>query len=169
MYHRTAQSKTGSYSSLLRGRRPFARAELRGSAEYPTINGTVEFYSTPMGVVVSAEVRDLPYDKDSPCSPQIYGFHIHNAGKCTGTVEEPFSEAGSHFSKSNCPHPSHSGDLPPLFGNQGYAWCAFLTGRFSPEDIMGRSVIVHSAPDDLKSDPSGSSGKRIACGVIVGA
>ena len=169
MYHRTNNSAKGAYSNLLCGRRPFASAALRGSSEYPEIKGTVDFFSTPAGVVVSAEVWGLPYNPEDRCASQIYGFHIHNAGRCTGSAEEPFADAGSHFDKSGCPHPAHSGDMPPLFGNKGYAWSAFLTDRLSPEDVMGRSVIVHSDADDFRTDPSGNFGRRIACGIIVGA
>lgn len=168
MYYRTNNNGAQTYSSLLSGRRPFARAELKGSSEYPAIVGTVDFFATPLGVVVSTQVSGLPYDSEAPCAPQIYGFHIHNAGKCTGTAQEPFSDAGAHYDKRGCTHPSHSGDLPPLFGNQGYAWGAVLTDRFFPEDIMGRSVIVHSEADDMRTDPAGNSGRRIACGIIMG-
>ena len=80
---------------------------------------------------------------------------------------EPFSDAGGHYSKVSAGHPFHSGDLPPLFGNDGYAWYAVLTDRFSIEDIIGRTVIIHADPDDFTSQPSGKSGKRIACGVVL--
>ncbi len=167
MYYRTERRRTGAYSNLLCGRRPFARADIKGAAEYPALRGVVEFFSTPAGVVVSAEISGLPYNAEEKCAPQIYGFHIHNAGKCTGSADEPFSDAGSHLNLEDCPHPAHSGDMPNLFGNHGYAWSAYLTDRFSPEDIMGRAVIIHSDADDMHTDPSGNSGKRIACGVIV--
>ncbi|MBQ8141287.1 MAG: superoxide dismutase family protein [Clostridia bacterium] len=167
MYHRTTGNRTGAYSYLICGRRPFARAELKGSYEYPAINGTVDFFATPAGIVVSSEVFNLPYDEEKPCSSQIYGFHIHKVGKCTGG-EEPFSDAGEHFDKDDCQHPYHSGDLPPLFGNHGYAWSAVLSDRFSPEDVVGRSVIVHLHADDMHTAPSGNSGRRIACGIIMG-
>ena len=168
MYYRSNNNR-GAYSGLLCVRRPFATAKLAGAPQHPDIRGTVDFFATPTGVVVSAEVSGLPYDSEKKCRSQIYGFHIHNAGRCTGTAEQPFEDAGAHFDKNGCPHPAHSGDLPPLFGNRGYAWCAFLTDRISPEDVMGRSVIIHSDADDFTTDPSGNSGARIACGIIVGA
>ena len=167
MYYRGSTSNKGVYSKLLSGRSPFAKAELSGSMKYPKIKGMVEFFSTPMGVVVCTDVSGLPYDKDTPGSSQIYGMHIHNTGKCTGSTEEPFSDAGAHFDKSGSEHPYHSGDLPPLFGNDGYAWGAVLTNRFAPEDIMGRSVIIHRDADDMKTQPAGASGERIACGIIT--
>ena len=167
MYHRGSAQNAGVYSRLLGGRRPFARAALSGSALYPQVRGSVEFYATPIGVVVCTEISGLPYEAGMPCSSQIYGMHIHNTGTCTGGVDEPFSDAGAHFDKGMCEHPYHAGDLPTLFGNEGYAWSAVLTNRFSPEDIMGRSVIVHRDADDMKTQPSGASGERIACGIIT--
>ena len=74
--------------------------------------------------------------------------------------------AGKHFDKDNCPHPFHSGDLPPLFGNNGKAVSIFLTNRFSVDEIIGRIMIIHGSPDDFTTQPSGNSGMKIACGVI---
>lgn len=167
MYYRSGESRGGAYAKLLSGRSPFAKAELSGSLKYPDIKGTVEFFSTPMGVVVCTDVFGLPYDKESPRTSQIYGIHIHNTGKCTGSADEPFSDAGAHFDMTDGEHPYHSGDLPPLFGNNGYAWGAVLTNRFSPEDIMGRSVIIHRDADDMRTQPAGASGERVACGIIT--
>lgn len=42
----------------------------------------------------------------------------------------------------------------------------FFTGRFFPEDVAGRTVVIHEMPDDFRSQPSGDSGARIACGKI---
>ena len=72
----------------------------------------------------------------------------------------------SHYDPDGCEHPCHAGDLPPLFGNDGYALSLFLTNRFSVEEVTGRVVIIHSHPDDLTTGPSGNSGEKIACGVI---
>ena len=167
MYHRSNNSRGGAYIGLIGGRRPFARAEISGSIEYPSIKGGVDFYATPVGIVVCAEVSGLPYEPDKKCASQIYGLHIHNVGRCTGSSDDPFGDAGEHFDKSGCAHPNDSGDLPPLFGNHGYAWCAVLTDRFSSEDVIGRSVIVHLDGDCFKEDVEASMGKRIACGIIM--
>lgn len=53
-----------------------------------------------------------------------------------------------------------------MFSNDGYARMGFFTDKFKPADIIGRSVILHQNPDDFRSQPSGDSGKRMACGVI---
>ncbi|MCX7614928.1 MAG: superoxide dismutase family protein, partial [Clostridiales bacterium] len=65
-----------------------------------------------------------------------------------------------------CNHPGHAGDLPPLFGNYGHAFMAVFTGRVSVSEIIGRTVIIHASPDDFTTQPSGNSGKKIACGQI---
>ena len=49
----------------------------------------------------------------------------------------------------------------------GYAFSAFLTDRFTVKEIVGRTVIMHSSPDDFTSQPSGNAGEKIACGEIV--
>jgi Cu-Zn family superoxide dismutase len=92
--------------------------------------------------------------------------HIHEGGKCSGNENDPFADAGTHFNPYNCAHPEHAGDLPPLFGNKGYAWSSVLTNRFTVSDVIGRTVIIHSRPDDFTTQPAGNSGEKIACGVI---
>lgn len=62
--------------------------------------------------------------------------------------------------------PYHAGDLPPLFGNQGYAFSAFVTDRFAVREIVEKTIIIHSKPDDFKTQPSGDSGEKMACGKI---
>ena len=61
---------------------------------------------------------------------------------------------------------NNASDLPVLMGNKGLAWCKFYTDRFYPEDVVGKTVIIHDMPDDFRSQPSGDSGMKIACGVI---
>lgn len=150
--------------SLLR-RRPQALAQLAGSPSYPGISGTVRFYQTGRGVVVYAEIRGLPHS-DLPCQGRVFGFHIHKGTDCTGNMDDPFADAMSHFDPDGCEHPYHAGDLPPLFGNHGFALSLFLTDRFSVEEVLGRTVIIHDHPDDFTTQPSGGSGTKIACGVI---
>ena len=64
-------------------------------------------------------------------------------------------------------HPKHAGDLPPLLANDGVAWSAVYTDRFYPEEVIGRTVVIHGMGDDFHSQPSGNSGVKIACGEIV--
>ena len=72
----------------------------------------------------------------------------------------------THYNPKDCPHPYHAGDMPPLFGNNGEAFMAFMTDRFTVEEIIGKTVIIHSNPDDFTTQPGGNSGEKIACGKI---
>ena len=146
-------------------RRPDAQANISGSAAYPRLRGTVRFYQSPQGVLVLAEVYGLP-EQGYRCEDNIFAFHIHSGGSCTGSQEDPFQDALGHYNPGNCPHPAHAGDMPPLFSNGGYAVQAFLTDRFTVREIIGRTVIIHDGTDDFTSQPAGNAGSRIACGVI---
>lgn len=141
--------------------RPAARASIKGGAEHPKLHGTMSFYPYRNGAIVLAELWGLPYDS-APCAPNVYAIHIHAGGGCSGDV----SDAGGHYNPDNCPHPAHAGDMPPLFGNRGYAWQGFYTERFTPKEVVGKTVIVHDRRDDFKTQPAGDAGGRIACGVI---
>ena len=150
--------------SVLRGR-PQAAASIAGSPGYPSIAGTVRLYQTRAGVIVLAEVSGLP-QSDRPCRERIFGFHIHEGADCGGTIDDPLAHAMAHYNPGGCEHPYHAGDLPPLFGNHGAALSLFLTNRFSVHEVIGKTVIIHDHPDDFTTQPSGSSGSKIACGVI---
>ena len=143
---------------------PNAVAMVQGGELYPDINGTVRFYDTAYGTVVFAEVLGLPLGVNS--RERIFGFHIHSGASCT-SVGKDFPNTGSHYDTTGSPHPYHSGDLPPLFGSGGIAFLAFLTDRFSAEEIIGKTVVIHDRPDDFTSQPAGNAGLKIACGEIV--
>ncbi len=148
------------------GRRPQAIAMIKGSEEYSGISGTVRFYSTHLGVLVIADVGGLP--GGSGCEERIFGFHIHEGESCSGNGADPFANTLSHYDTHDCPHPYHAGDLPPLFSAGGYAFSAFLSDRFSIEEIVGKTVVIHDSPDDFTTQPSGNAGRKIACGEILG-
>ena len=144
---------------------PCAAAGIRGSGEYPRIAGSVLFYQMKRGVLVVAEIFGLPAP-EGECKSPVYAFHIHRGGQCSGNESDPFANALTHYDPQNCPHPHHAGDMPPLFGNDGYAFQAFFTDRFSVDEVVGKTVIIHSGPDDFTTQPAGNAGKKIACGVI---
>ena len=129
------------------------------------VNGTVTFSTTNKGVRVIAEVHGL--------TPGKHGFHVHEFGDCSAPNG---TSAGGHFNPEHMKHgaPSdskrHAGDLGNLDANEeGIARLEFtdtgltLSGPFS---IIGYSVIIHAGEDDLKSQPTGNAGARVACGVI---
>jgi len=134
--------------------------------------GHAKFSTVSNGVKVSVTVSQLP--------PGEHGIHIHNVGKCDGPA---FTTAGGHFNPTGAhhgihnaqdPHP-HLGDLPNLVvsekgtGKLNFTAVGATIGA-GPNSLFhegGTSLVIHAKPDDLTNDPSGNSGDRIACGVII--
>lgn len=144
-----------------------AEAIIKGSSKYPQIRGHVQFHQLQNSVMVIAQISGLP-TPSGKCKNPVFGFHIHSGTSCTGNQSDPFANALTHYNPDTCPHPHHAGDMPPLFGNNGNAFLAFLTNRFTVKEIIGKTVIIHSNPDDFTTQPSGNSGEKIACGKITG-
>jgi len=115
------------------------------------IKGQVTFQQKLQGVLVMAEMFGLPAQQEEW---GIHGFHIHE--NCQG----------GHYNPNQAIHPYHAGDLPPLFSNEGYAYQTFITNRFTLKEIIGKTVVIHENPDDFKTQPSGSVGQKLVCGVI---
>ena len=130
---------------------PEASAEVSGDNRHPEIKGRIEFYGVYGGTVVVAEVSGLT-EAGTGQEQGFYGFHIHTGG---------------HYNPGNKSHPQHAGDLPPLLSDAGEAWMSVYTSRFFPEDVIGKTVVIHDRPDDFHTQPSGDSGEKIACGKIV--
>ena len=131
-----------------------------------TANGTVTFEQQGETVFVTAKVSGL--------KPGSHGFHVHEKGDCSAPDA---TSAGGHFNPSGQPHGDpksaahHAGDMPMLVADA--SGNASLTADLSPmtvgagtTDIIGKAVIVHKDPDDYKTQPTGNSGARVACGVI---
>lgn len=143
------------FLSYLR-RTPVAVARVGGGA----VIGMVKFYATPYGTLVSASILGLP-DPNG-----IYAFHIHSGASCTGNADDPFADTGTHYNPGKQPHPYHAGDLPPLFSTNGRAFSVVLTDRFTPQEVIGKTILIHAGPDDFTTQPAGNAGKKIACGEI---
>ncbi len=141
---------------------PAAAARITGSSAAPGVSGTVSFFPAGSGTLVLADLWGLPHSPGA-CSSRVFGFHIHEGTSCAGPG---FADTKGHFNPGGCPHPHHAGDLPPLFEWDGRAYMAVLTGRFRVADVLGRTVVIHSDPDDFTTQPAGNSGVKIACGVI---
>ena len=131
-----------------------------------TVTGTVTFTQKGDKVTVVAKVSGL--------SPGSHGFHIHEKGDCSSGDG---MSAGGHFNPTGKPHGDpnapdhHAGDMPMLIADA--SGNASLTAELSPmtvgagtTDIIGKAVIVHKDPDDYKTQPTGNSGARVACGII---
>jgi Cu-Zn family superoxide dismutase len=111
-------------------------------------------------------------------SPGAYGAHIHEVGRC----DPPgFTTAGPHWNPTGRQHGKdnpagmHKGDLPNLLvgadGNGSFEIDIPQTrisggGVGALLDGDGSAMVIHASPDDFRTDPSGNSGARIACGVL---
>ena len=140
-------------------KKPDAVAQVRGGSGAPQLSGCIQFYQEIGCVLIVARVSGLPQDSETG----FLGFHIHEGSSCSGSE---YSETGSHYSPNGLPHPKHAGDLPPLLMCQGNAYLSFKTDRFTVKEILGRTIVIHSDPDDFHSQHSGNAGRRIACGII---
>ncbi|MGE0665554.1 MAG: superoxide dismutase family protein [Sphingomonadales bacterium] len=144
-----------------------ATVELKDQKGAPV--GTITLTSGEAGMTLSGKFTGLP--------PGPHGFHIHEKGVCAGD----FSSAGGHFNPGHAKHGiladagRHAGDLPNLDVPESGSLNIdlFLNDvSLSPDapgnlaDADGSSFVIHAGPDDYKSDPSGNSGGRIACGVV---
>lgn len=151
-----------TFAHILEKNKPRAVAWVTGKGDTAGLSGLVKFYDTPYGgVLVEAEVFGLPNISEQH-STDFYAMHIHQFGNCSGA----FERTGEHYNPTGAPHPDHAGDLIPLLGNQGYAWTAFYDKRLSIDDLIGKSVVIHSRRDDFRTQPAGDSGTKIACGEI---
>jgi Cu-Zn family superoxide dismutase len=130
------------------------------------LSGTVTFTQVADGVQVRAEVTGL--------TPGNHGFHVHEFGDCSAADA---SSAGGHFNPTHKPHAGpdaperHEGDMGNIQADAtGKAKLEYVDHQISltndERSVIGRSVVVHAKADDLKSQPSGDSGARVACGVI---
>ena len=134
-----------------------AIACIRGEGK---IRGVVKFYPVNCGTLVFAEILELPENLSG-----FFAIHIHQGDNCGG---EGFSGTGGHYNPEDAPHPRHRGDLPLLLSQDGRAVLAAETNRFNVWEVIGKTVVIHSAPDDYRSQPAGNAGRKIACGVIRG-
>lgn len=113
----------------------------------------------------------------SGLTPGVHGIHLHAVGKCEGPG---FTSAGGHLNPTAKQHGSlnpagsHLGDLPNLeAGADGIAMLEHRIGqpaaalRTDLFDADGTAIVIHAGPDDYRSDPSGNSGGRVACGVLA--
>jgi superoxide dismutase, Cu-Zn family len=140
---------------------------LRGTAGNEGVSGTVRFTQQKDHVLVEARVAGL--------APGSHGFHVHQLGDISGLDGK---SAGGHFNPMNHPHSApdaakrHVGDLGNLIANaSGVAVYRRMDTQISLDptsaaNIVGRAIIVHAGQDDLKSQPTGAAGARVASGVI---
>jgi Cu-Zn family superoxide dismutase len=145
---------------------PSASANLKAT-QGNSASAVVHFRQMKAAVLITAEAQGL--------APGPHGFHIHEKGDCSAPDA---TSAGGHFNPLGKPHGEpaqpehHAGDMPMLVADasgkaQLEARLEGLTIGSGATDIVGRSIIIHTAPDDFKTQPTGNSGARVACGVII--
>ncbi len=133
--------------------------------------GKATFKQVKKGVQVKVELKDLPIGE--------HGVHVHAASKCEGP---DFKTAGGHFNPGSKQHGfmnamgHHAGDTPVNVtvqenhrGSATFVMSDVTLDKMAPNSLFasgGTSIVVHEKADDMKTDPSGNSGNRIACGVI---
>jgi Cu-Zn family superoxide dismutase len=133
--------------------------------------GFAKFKTVKKGVKVTLELKNLPFGP--------HGVHIHTNSVCSAP---DFKSAGGHFNPDARQHGfmnpmgHHNGDFPDSvsIGEDHTGTASFVLDSISldpaaPNSLFlngGTSIVVHEKADDEKTDPSGASGNRIACGVI---
>jgi Cu-Zn family superoxide dismutase len=131
------------------------------------VTGTVTFTKVGDEIQVVADIQNL--------KPGKHGFHIHEKGDCSAADA---ASAGAHFNPTQKHHGGpmtsdhHSGDLGNIEADASGKAHLDWKGKLSlsgTDSIIGKSIVVHEKEDDLKTDPSGNSGARIACGAINAA
>jgi len=129
------------------------------------VAGTLVLKQEKGFVLVTGEVTGL--------KPGKHGFHIHMFGDLRAADG---MSAGGHYNPHGHPHGGpeakehHEGDLGNLDANdKGVAKVNVKATHVALADVLGRSLVVHADADDLKSQPAGNAGPRIAVGVIARA
>ena len=121
------------------------------------------------GVTIAIDFKGLP--------PGEHALHFHQTAKC----EAPFATAGGHFNPdmkkhgTENPEGPHAGDMANFTVAASGAAKATITNTkvtmgMAANSIYangGTALMIHAAADDMKSDPAGNAGARIACGVVV--
>lgn len=140
------------------------------SAAGSSVTGDLTLANEGAGVSILGEIHGLAPGKE-------HGFHIHETGEC---ALPDFKSAGEHFNPTMDPHGGpkskarHLGDIPNAKADENGRATINLTvdgvtlgdTDDGPAQILGKAFIVHAMPDDYKTQPSGNSGARVACGVI---
>lgn len=142
---------------------PAAHANLAAADGGP--RGMAHLTATTAGMRAHVEATGLP--------PGVHGIHVHTVGRCDAP---DFQTAGAHWNPAakahgtDNPQGSHAGDMPNItIGADGRGTLDFALSGATMDSLLdadGAAVVVHAAADDYRTDPSGNSGARIACGVL---
>lgn len=157
-----AMAALGGCTTVEIGGSTIGTASLIGSDGGP--RGTASLMSRGTERVMQVELSGL--------TPGQHGLHIHGVGRCD---LPDFKSAGPHWNPTDAQHGSlnprgpHAGDLGNIsVGADGRARTTvpLPLGADDLFDADGAAVMIHSGRDDLRTDPGGDSGDRVACGVL---
>ena len=143
-----------------------ARAPVGGALEPrsgSTVTGFVEVFARGDSAELHIRVAGATAGK--------HGVHLHETGDCSAPDAK---SAGAHWNPGAGPHgapgpTTHGGDLGNLDVAADGSGTLTITVAHKAEALIGKAVVVHKAEDDLTTQPSGNSGDRVACGVLVQA
>ncbi|MDT8758912.1 superoxide dismutase family protein [Sphingomonas psychrotolerans] len=140
-------------------------------AQADIVNPAGEKIGTAVAEEVDGAIRVIVEAGNLPEGP--HGTHVHAVGKCTGP---DFASAGPHWNPTAHQHGKenpagpHAGDMPNLdIGTGGRDRTIFTLPGGTYQQLLdedGAAIVIHAKADDYKTDPSGNSGGRIACGVF---
>jgi Cu-Zn family superoxide dismutase len=140
------------------------------SATGSSVKGDLTVTNEGAAVSIRGEITGLLPGKE-------HGFHVHEVGECS---LPDFQSAGAHYNPTKDPHGGpkstarHLGDIPNAKADKNGRATIDVTVKGitlvdtdgAPSEIFGKALVVHALPDDYKTQPSGGSGDRVACGVI---
>jgi Cu-Zn family superoxide dismutase len=146
------------------------RVDLKNASGESVGTAMLAAVSGGQGVNIKLDLKNLP--------PGVHGIHVHQNAKCDAPG---FTTAGGHFNPESKhhglqnPQGPHAGDMDNItVGDDGTVKTTVVAanvtlgaGSNSVFANGGTALVIHGGPDDMKSDPAGNSGPRIACGVIM--
>lgn len=130
--------------------------------------GTAQLYGNGTNINVSVALAGF--------APGVHGVHLHTTGSCQAP---DFASAGGHLNPGGRQHGAenpdgaHLGDLPNITIGASGGGTVSASLRGTRDDVLssifdsdGTAIVVHAGPDDYRTDPSGASGARVACGTF---